>query len=1025
MILRKRNKNTDTSLNTIQNIFEGSSGFANNLGIPEVVDRMGQEQRPVQQGRSYLFNGSTDYAVSGTSTTFETATNQFSMICDLQLIGAGGIVFNKASAFGGYKSYFFRYVSVDTMQLYFDNGVNWVGFNLPVANLATELNRIVARWSNITATASDCRAWVNGTEVSVTIGTSSGGFNSGFNISYLTTAPLCIGVNMNELGALGAPYLSGSLANLFAWNTALSVSDCIRLSDRTKPILQLPNIANLMFGYKCDEGDGTLGINTLGLGGNTNLTLNNIVPATFHQQRTDGFGADWQNQFGFTPIVRFNGLTNASGINLGNGANAQIVQHQAFTFHTWINIPSATGKAILSNYFNVGNGTQFQFGTAGTNITLFIPNIGYVYNGADNIVANTWFHIAWVRENTGTDGCKMYVNGNFRGRFTYANTVIPTSVMYIGTDILNAVGFTFDGRMQNICFVPSAVWTEGGSTTIGTNVFTPPTTWADYQNLEATNPSKLAIYTQNIVNNPLNLPITFVDITSLLIPRNENNPIDDALGRPLFYRNRAKYNAQLRQSNCLTFDGTNDFVTLPSVDIAASDNFIIEGNFMLATIAQFQNIISYRDIKIYYNNGTGFLYGVNGLTGTPNIFAPQDNVWYRYRIQRQAGDITYSINGIAMLTVAYANAFTGGFNNIGQSNDPLYLNGRYASHFMSINGTTIFDFPLQEGAGDRIFSRAGGHIGTLNNFAFPAAWANRQDVVHSNLIQGFDASVFFNGGTTQNLSLSDASFNIGTDDFTIDGWVYIKDTSNRGIFQLSSVAGGLDSTAGQPSIALGFAGTVVGLYRNGLTIITNTPPINQWIHFAVVRSGTTLRVYLNNVQISTETSSTNFTYTNLVVGGYFATNTLWNGYISNFRMFVGRALWTTGGYALPTTEADYSAEIANRVLFLRGLNDRNTNPKTITNNGTTLQVYKPITATNPQTQSNYNQTWHNEAETLFRQYQAPEVITRDSANYMFTGGGASNNLPYSTILSNRSSKIKANTSQDISNRRKATFKLKK
>lgn len=717
------------------------AGFTQN-GL-QAIDHRGEETRPLQQGRLALFDGVNDYGVSGVSTTFETATNQFSMVCDLQLTSASGVVFNKVLAAGGWDSYMFRLIATNTMQIVFTNGTNFVGFNIPVANLATTFNRIVLRWACTAGTASDCRAWVNGTEVSVTIGTSSG-YTSAFLITYINS-PLSVGARRSTTGTF-AEYVAGSLANLFVWNTALSVADCIRLSDRTKPILQLPNIGNLMFGYKFDEGDGILAINCLGIGGVTDLTLSNIIPINFHQQRTNGFGSDWQNQFGFTPSVRFNAITNTSGINLGNGANAQIVQHQAFTFHTWINLPSATGKAILSNYANGGNATQFQFGTGGTNLQLFIPNIGYVYNGADNIIANTWFHIAWVRENTGTNGCKMYVNGNFRGRFTYANTTIPTSVMYIGTDILNAVGYTFNGRMQNICFVPSAIWTEGGSTTIGTNVFTPPTTWLQYQALEATNPSKLAIYTQNIVNNPLSVPITFVDSTSLLIPRNENNTSLDALGRPLFFRNRAKYNLALRQSNALTFDLTNDFVQLPNPPLIGTSDYRLEISFVASAIGGNRNLV-------YIGNGTNFIrVRIRQATGsinidhagfnTGNILDVVIGTFYTLVLIKTGNDATVTMNGVQIyrntgsFTGSVANQTHALGTNVTLNNDPF--GNTMLNYKLRVAGVDFCDFPMQEGGGTRIYSRINGHVGTLNNFAFPTAWQTRQDAIHSNLLQGFE-----------------------------------------------------------------------------------------------------------------------------------------------------------------------------------------------------------------------------------------------------------------------------------------------
>jgi len=172
----------------------------------------------------------------------------------------------------------------------------------------------------------------------------------------------------------------------------------------------------------------------------------------------------------------------------------------------------------------------------------------------------------------------------------------------------------------------------------------------------------------------------------------------------------------------------------------------------------------------------------------------------------------------------------------------------------------------------------------------------------------------------------------GTSDFTIEGWVYNTGTvTNSGIFQLYTTAfGGLNG------IALAYytaAGGITTYYGSGsqqsgtITLTTGT-----WYHFAITRSGTSLKTFINGTVIITATDSTNYALTTLTLGGYYSSSYLLTGYISNFRIVNGTALYTSA-FTPPT--APLTAVSGTSVLTCQSntLKDNSTNALTITRTG--------------------------------------------------------------------------------------------
>jgi hypothetical protein len=203
---------------------------------------------------------------------------------------------------------------------------------------------------------------------------------------------------------------------------------------------------------------------------------------------------------------------------------------------------------------------------------------------------------------------------------------------------------------------------------------------------------------------------------------------------------------------------------------------------------------------------------------------------------------------------------------------------------------------------------------------------------------------------------------LGTNDFTVEAWIYATATGQVAI-------------CGQTNAAYATANTSMTFYRltdgriacfvaynsgSSFELITTlTAPLSTWTHVAAVRDGATLRVYVSGVQSATATISTgvvNDSASLFAIGrpGDFA-GQYFPGYISNFRLVNGTCLYPSGTtFTPPTTQL---TAVTNTALLTLQTNvpqnnnqffDTSTNNFTVTRNGNTTQgSFNPFVSTYP------------------------------------------------------------------------------
>ncbi len=153
------------------------------------------------------------------------------------------------------------------------------------------------------------------------------------------------------------------------------------------------------------------------------------------------------------------------------------------------------------------------------------------------------------------------------------------------------------------------------------------------------------------------------------------------------------------------------------------------------------------------------------------------------------------------------------------------------------------------------------------------------------------------------LSAQDSDLAFGTDDFTVEGWVRLKTWSTgtgsgRGIFHITT--GYLNSTVYGPALGVDDSGNWHIYHVSGATALAYGPAANEWTHFAYVRNSSTSTVYLDGVSVWTASDSNDYTWSHLVVGGYYSSSFLLDGYISGFRIVKGTAVYTSA-FTPPTS----------------------------------------------------------------------------------------------------------------------------
>ena len=215
-------------------------------------------------------------------------------------------------------------------------------------------------------------------------------------------------------------------------------------------------------------------------------------------------------------------------------------------------------------------------------------------------------------------------------------------------------------------------------------------------------------------------------------------------------------------------------------------------------------------------------------------------------------------------------------------------------NFIDSSASTVF---LMKGAGNSGVNTNITYDTNSGSFSFTEGGAPQAVTMTPYRSGGY--STFFDG--TGDYLSADLGANIGDGDFTVEAYVYIhgsRNTASRGIFQISNTSTGLQANA-TTNLMVAYRNSSNSYnwvtYANGAQNNTTTASQpNKWTHVALVRSGSTTKLYIDGTSIQSVSDSMNYNATRYVgIGGYYGTSYLLDGYIRDFRVVKGSAVYTS------------------------------------------------------------------------------------------------------------------------------------
>ena len=355
------------------------------------------------------------------------------------------------------------------------------------------------------------------------------------------------------------------------------------------------------------------------------------------------------------------------------------------------------------------------------------------------------------------------------------------------------------------------------------------------------------------------------------------------------------------QSNYLTLSG-GGFST-------GSSNYTIEmwAYWESADGAALINgIDSSNNDKLYFSHVSGTYYFGDGSTNNiaANLGTPTLNTWIHYAVVKNGSTYKLYVDGVeeasttdSLASTTIATWQVGGRPGLGDYPFPGYL-----SDVRIVDGTSVYTSAFTPSTSPlTAITNTSLLIQGQNSAIFDLTGKNNIDTVGnaqiSTSIKKFGTgSIKFDGtGDYLEIPSSDA-FDLGTDDWTIEGWIYPEsDSDDRGaIFELynddNKVLRIMVQTSDQLEFRIESGGTRV------CDIRTTNWDYDEWIHVAAVNNSGTITFYLNGTSEGTDSSFTmpDFSSARVLLGmDLLGTDRWYTGYIDDFRVTKGVARYTS------------------------------------------------------------------------------------------------------------------------------------
>lgn len=590
-------------------------------------------------------------------------------------------------------------------------------------------------------------------------------------------------------------------------------------------------------------------------------------------------------------------------IRAGSSADIVAITTGQFTIECWIYPTNASLKIMAGySYWSIGQNGGWRFYINASNFlrldasTATYNSYPTVITATTPVILNAWNHVAAVRNSS--NQINLYVNG----------AVAATPVTYSASlDLASA------GRQQ--------LFTVGGVLADGTLYDTVTGYITDVRVIQGT-----AVYTSAFT--PPSQPLSLVTNTVMLTCQG-NQPIDsksllDDSGSNLLMTRFGNITqgsfSPYGESWSIYFDGTGDYINL----LANSNYALGTGNFTVEFWIFNTTALDTNNRCVLNMNSGGFFVQIRnnaigiGVAGSTEnnafTFSMQANTWYHIAISRTGSTVYGFVNGTLISSAS---------NSVNYAQNGLWIGGLfngtqlvfgYISNIRIVKGTGLYtssfnpsSSPLQAISGTILLACES------NNFLDVSPIAASITVNGDPRVQRFSPfagallptpyySAYFDGSGDYLTVPSNAAFAFGTSDFTIEFWhftlartqIYPALVSNQATAAWGTNKWAFFDRHNDNPTKYSF---YVYNYSTTTPVITSTllPQNNTWYHIALVRSGSTFRLYING------TLDTTYTNTNSIdagtsqpfgIGYSDASSTAYHGYISNVRVVNGTAVYT-------------------------------------------------------------------------------------------------------------------------------------
>ena len=828
---------------------------------------------------SNYFNGSSDFLTVPASSLFNitTGTTPFTVEAWIRPMGNTGCVFSEAFT-GGSNPINIVVSMADGISM--DTGTvgqticfGWYTGSAWITAAGAGMALTLGQWTHLACvfTGSTTRIYYNGVDVtkpSNPVPATTWGITNNNGDSYF------IG---RRWDTTGSPFFNGFIKDLrFVRGTAVYTTN---FTPPTAPLTAIANTSVLTCQTNSFVDNSS---NALTITRNGSPQVSQIIPFT-------NISSSFPGATFFDGTGDYLSFPATAATSFGTGD---------YTIEFWIYL---VGTGDFTVFDNQGSGGNSQISRIS----------GILYHGSATVWSytftnNVWTHVAFSRQGT---NLRLFANGVLQQTQINSNVVgSATNTNTVG--IRNDNFYPLNGYLSNLRIVKG--------TAVYTTAFTPPTE-----------------------------PLTAIAGTSLLTFQNTghvNNSgfIDRSLNNLIVTRNgnitQGSFNPYASGWSNF-FNGTSGFLTTTTsaAFTMGTGDFTVEAWVYLATPATNGGVTTDRwvfggfnftpSFVCFINNSTIYRASIwNGTNQFNSSITIEPSQWTHVAWVRQAGVLNIYTNGVsgytnASYTINWTASTTPHIGRADSSADRFFPG--YISNLRVVKGTAAYTANFTPPIGqlsaiantslltcqsNRFVDNSGNNLaisinGTASVQKF-SPFANTNRSYNSSALSGS----FYSDGSGDYLSVAATPATAFlTSNFTIEFWVYFNNSTvtatHQGLYtNYSTYAAGSIYFGKHPT-----NGGCVAVYVNnfgGLLLAELTlPPNNSWIHYALVRNGTSVALYRNGLVSASNTVSATLSFTgasNPVFIGYIgdvAASSL-PGYMADFR--ISNYAVYTGAFTPPT-----------------------------------------------------------------------------------------------------------------------------